>query len=656
MLKKSLMLAVFAGAAVAPALAGPEVEVGVRDMGLVRARGYTGRVNVPAYDNWTNAGGATFRGTFARSRVADDFTVDAATPVPFTGTRYGFAIGAGAGHPATPMQANFKIYDTFVPSASNANVYQGTLVWEETLSFTTAANTAAGGVFYRIDTDFNGPFFGIDTDISQLFSDPDRQYVLVQEWRDGSGVRFPEPLAATAPTMVLVNAKITGTSNPQYYRDVDADGFIEGSEASSVATADVGLLFKLERDINNPPPSTLETISLTDGVTTRTRTGTGVQWFQVDLGGAGALDSLLTFLDFDTNGSATDMDAAIYNSSGQVVSIDRTSGDAGQAQFSYGVGRRAPVGTSRDYDGRFYDRTALGTLEGLNPGTYYLAVGPAGTSFNPSFTVSAPATAVSYNLRFETNAVSGAAPAPSVAPTCNNLGTISGLTALPALTLFAYEEGTGWWCFTTCKDAIDDGAPTAANYVDIDPVGSDTRFWEWFMFDSAGNLVSADNASGPDGMPQLSFGDTDPVRPGLPGVNTPGLDFAGQDGDLPAGTYYLAVAYDGFSAVPDIVGNGRWHLRNVGGSGGFSAAGAITPSWTSCDAGVPGLCEYDINGDGSADQGDVDCVIAAVAGDPSCVRTDVTVELDKNQDGNVDQGDVDVVVDVIAGGAAPGCP
>jgi len=73
------------------------------------------------------------------------------------------------------------------------------------------------------------------------------------------------------------------------------------------------------------------------------------------------------------------------------------------------------------------------------------------------------------------------------------------------------------------------------------------------------------------------------------------------------------------------------------------------------NGGTPGLCEYDLNGDGNVDQSDVDCVISAVAGDPSCVRTDVAVELDKNQDGNVDQGDVDVVVDVVAGGNAPGC-
>lgn len=62
-------------------------------------------------------------------------------------------------------------------------------------------------------------------------------------------------------------------------------------------------------------------------------------------------------------------------------------------------------------------------------------------------------------------------------------------------------------------------------------------------------------------------------------------------------------------------------------------------------------CEGDINRDGVADQGDVACLIAAVAGDTSCAGEGYVLDL--NADGSVDQGDVDFLVTLVAGG---GCP
>jgi hypothetical protein len=42
-------------------------------------------------------------------------------------------------------------------------------------------------------------------------------------------------------------------------------------------------------------------------------------------------------------------------------------------------------------------------------------------------------------------------------------------------------------------------------------------------------------------------------------------------------------------------------------------------------------------------------MIAAAAGDPSCIRTDVSVDPDYNHDGNVDQGDIDYLLNVVGG-------
>jgi len=64
---------------------------------------------------------------------------------------------------------------------------------------------------------------------------------------------------------------------------------------------------------------------------------------------------------------------------------------------------------------------------------------------------------------------------------------------------------------------------------------------------------------------------------------------------------------------------------------------------------VPDTCPCpnpDFNGDGSADQADVACIIATVAGDSACTTNDA----DLNQDGSADQGDVAYLISLVAGG------
>jgi len=60
-------------------------------------------------------------------------------------------------------------------------------------------------------------------------------------------------------------------------------------------------------------------------------------------------------------------------------------------------------------------------------------------------------------------------------------------------------------------------------------------------------------------------------------------------------------------------------------------------------------CDPDVNCDGSPDQGDVACMILAVAGDTSCICQDP----DFNQDGSADQGDVAAIIGVVAGQPCP---
>jgi len=80
---------------------------------------------------------------------------------------------------------------------------------------------------------------------------------------------------------------------------------------------------------------------------------------------------------------------------------------------------------------------------------------------------------------------------------------------------------------------------------------------------------------------------------------------------------------------------------------------AITGGRSSYRVGVTRIgdatCNPDANGDGNADQADVDYIINVVAGgaNPTGIDPDV------NRDGNVDQGDIDAQVNIIAGGPCP---
>jgi len=63
----------------------------------------------------------------------------------------------------------------------------------------------------------------------------------------------------------------------------------------------------------------------------------------------------------------------------------------------------------------------------------------------------------------------------------------------------------------------------------------------------------------------------------------------------------------------------------------------------------PPACDPDVNCDGSPDQGDVACMILAIAGDTSCICQDP----DFNLDGSADQGDVAALIAVVAGQPCP---
>jgi len=86
------------------------------------------------------------------------------------------------------------------------------------------------------------------------------------------------------------------------------------------------------------------------------------------------------------------------------------------------------------------------------------------------------------------------------------------------------------------------------------------------------------------------------------------------------------------------------YATSCGWSGGtYLGDGSI------CDGGCAPACDPDVNCDGSPDQGDVACMILAVAGDIACICQDP----DFNRDGSADQGDVAAIIGVVAGQPCP---
>jgi len=131
------------------------------------------------------------------------------------------------------------------------------------------------------------------------------------------------------------------------------------------------------------------------------------------------------------------------------------------------------------------------------------------------------------------------------------------------------------------------------------------------------------------------------------------------------GNYYLAISQYDRDPV-DELGQELWLDAPFGGERAPDGPGAASPvqAWAGTSGGggtytivlsgacfpqVGPTCDPDVNCDGSPDQGDVACMILAVAGDTSCICQDP----DFNQDGSADQGDVAAIIGVVAGQPCP---
>jgi hypothetical protein len=345
-----------------------------------------------------------------------------------------------------------------------------------------------------------------------------------------------------------------------------------------------------------------------------------VNWYTFCLN-ADATDDVLHYLDIDTEGSTADVAIAVYTDQGTqgVNSADRDGGSAGNAELSFGIGRRAAAGDGQQYDGRNFMGVA-----GISAGTtYYLAVAPNASAFGPTgWSVNASGTGGAYTLNLRTN-VNGGALAASVAPQVDPADDFS---ATPLVSPGAQIVGAAlnpytvrWIKFATCV-ASDD-----TNTVTIDMTGSDTVNSGIEIFDNSGNLVAQGTST--TGGTTMVFDSTNV---------------------LPAGTYYMAFNYNGVQLAPAPTTDGRWHVRSTNGSNGFNFAGEILVNNSAC--GSNNCCRQDYNGDGSVGtDSDIADFFSCLGGTccPLCPPN-----ADFNCDGNVgtDQ-DIESFFRVLGGGA-----
>jgi len=416
--------------------------------------------------------------------------------------------------------------------------------------------------------------------------------------------------------MSCAASTIPGTTTPEHRTLATASNC--GSTAAAVGGK--GLYLVIGGDVIVPDPAgTTDLGALADGCSSRTISLASGQtnYYKVTLNGD-ANDSAQQFLDMDTEGSSVDTSMALWVSgTGALDAFDADSGSGTNAQLTYGIGRRPAVGDGTCYDGR--------SGELLATSSYIVGVTSGNATFGPNFSVQNAGTGGTAKLKICTN-TNGGALAPSIAPCeVTDIGDIAALAGDPP----AGDMDPGWvvWFkFSNCTAVSDDGdANATGTYVDFDFsqsfAGSDTHV---MVFDSTGARVAEDDDSGTGGFSQFSWGDTSPAR-SAPGD---GLPFAGQNGALAAGDYYMAVGL--YQLIEG--GANRFHVRSNSGSSLPAKFVIFSNGLTACGGGCS-PCAADFNQDGGVDGGDIEAFFGAWSNGEACG--------DVNQDGGVDGGDIE---------------
>jgi hypothetical protein len=461
----------------------------------------------------------------------------------------------------------------------------------------------------------------------------------------GTEIFRPAGTAGSNGPTFGIGTTLIGSSTPSFAADINLDNVFSGDPTTIVgvgagtnehrisnATIPRNQRGLLRGDIPPPAEPPNEDLGiLTDaGVVLSRPLGSGeVKWFKFMLLGS-ATDAARTFLDIDNEGSSSpNVSMALYTATGGLVNFDHDEGTGNLAQLTFGVGRRAAPGDDRQFDGRDGQ---------LNPGTYLLAVASGNASFSDAFSVGNIGTdSGDVTVRITTNA-NGSPLAPAVAPAGPNVTDV-GLLMVPGANTASQTVGrqdTLWYVFQVC-------APISGeNYLDIDlSQSSPSADTEIFLFDSNGNLLVQNDDTGPAALSQLSFGDW--MNPRFSSGDQP---FAGQDGDLPPGTYYLAVGLFNTTELIGAAADGRFHLRSASGSA-LPVQPVFYTNVFEC-AQTCGTVDFDGDGDVGTDA-DIEAFFACLAGNccPTCWH--LGADFDADGDAGTD-ADIESFFRVLSGG------
>jgi hypothetical protein len=257
-------------------------------------------------------------------------------------------------------------------------------------------------------------------------------------------------------------------------------------------------------------------------------------WFKFTIP---ALDDVAAprYLDITTQGTFADSYIGLYDNNGRLRAVDDDSGTSHGSFLSFGYGGGSTVGGGGPSDTAAYSDGRSGKL---SAGTYWLAVSEYGGGqpvFGPGWNVQPPpeGAGFSYTLTFNLGTAPGGGSPPSATPFGTLAFTSSETTASQGAAVLASDPS--WFSFTTA--AVSSAAGT---YLDI-TLNADSSLSdaEMGLYTASGVLAGIDDDDGAGFTPFLSFGSGGGSTTGDNDVRATVSD--GRDGNLTAGTYYLAV-------------------------------------------------------------------------------------------------------------------
>lgn len=530
-------------------------------------------------------------------------------------------------------------------------------------------------------------------------------------WAFGGGTATADPADHAQPGFTdnhLARDQCPGQSGFTCPEGAGGDGVLTQYDVPGVAPIEqrinqtYAIGFTLAGDIDCPSPPNITDLTVAHSCLDLGDEVIPEQTGDVDIGAADTYqfcssstavsDANQTYLDIDTDGSAGDVVIGMYDSNGILLALDDGQGDGDDDQLSFGLGRRNSGGDGLQFDGRDGELTAAGN--------FFVVVAPAGTTMANCFGITFPPSSdrapQAYKLHIASNLLNFDLPAsvPPIPTYDVSLAIGSALvpcTATDTPTFRTSYDGEVFWIkfdlpgpvtalngayldLETTRHSIDQTLGSSSLAEGADP--------EMVLFTNTGAVLDGDDVDGPGegfgnapnnyDMSSLSYGD-DGVTSGssfnrnywdpslLTNSATTSPPPNGRDGELTAGTYWLALDTWGQFSTPNGSNDpvnatiGRWHFRALS-----QASQPLALDMYYSDGSCAHICDApDFNGDGTwPDAVDLFDFINTFSGggcNDLTAATNICGDMDFNNDAIPSDtiGDLFGFIDVFGGAPCP---